>query len=126
VALEEITIQLGDLEDVRQVLAAALMYFQAEDLQTAQVEFRAARPSPLTQEIERVKGRYDSYLGDFLLARHEALLAEDEPEIEEDSEGAENGSEELAEASEEALSGAPLGDFTPPKQKGRRLKADEV
>lgn len=124
---DEINIQLVDLEDVRQVLAASLLYFQAEDLQSAQVEFRASRPSPLTQEIERVKSRFDGYLGDYLLAQHEALLAEDEEVIEEDVEGAEDGSDELTEASEEdVLSSEPLGKFERPKQKGRRLEADEI
>ena len=124
-ALDEITVQLADLEDVRQVLAANLMYFQAQDLQEAQKEFRANRPSALTMEIERVKGRFDSYLADFLLRRHEVELGEDEPEFEEDLEEAEDGSEELTEASE-PLSSTPLGSPDLPKQKGRRLKADEL
>lgn len=124
-ALDEITVQLADLEDVRQVLAANLMYFQAQDLQEAQKEFTANRPSALTMEIERVKGRFDSYLADFLLRRHEVELAEDEAEVEEDLEGAEEGSDEPTEASEELVS-EPLGKFEKPKQTGRRLKAEEV
>ncbi len=124
-ALDEITVQLADLEDVRQVLAANLMYFQAQDLQEAQKEFRANRPSALTMEIERVKGRFDSYLADFLLRRHEVELAEEEAEVEEDLEGAEEGSEEATEASDELVS-EPLGAFEKPKQKGRRLTAEEV
>ena len=125
-SLEELTIQLSDVEDTRQVLAACLNLVSARDFEQAQIEFRAVRPSPLTVEIERVKARLDHYLSDFLLARHEAALEEDDAEVEEDLEEAENGSEGLSEASEEELSPAPLGEFKPPRQKGRRLNPDEV
>lgn len=119
-------IYVNDLEDVRQVLGACLVWLQARDLQEAQIAFSVTRPSPLTIEVERVKERFDGYFGDFLLAQHEADLAADDIEDADDELGPENGSEELAEASEELLSGAPLGSPKLPKQEGRRLSSEEV
>lgn len=123
--LEEMTILLSDLDEVRQVLAACLTYFQARDLSAAQIEFRAARPSPITAEVGRIKDRFDAYLGDYLLRQHEADLEEDGVVGDEVEEGAEDGSEGVAEGVVE-LSTTPLGDFKKPNQKGRRLKAAEV
>lgn len=120
-AIDIVEIQVSDLEDVRQVLAACYGFFVARDIQNAQAEFRAERPSPLRVEIERVKTRFDGYFGDFLLAEHEATLAADELADEESKEEAEEGSGELT----EALSGTPLGDFTAPKQKGKRVTAKD-
>ena len=120
--LEETTIQISDLDELRSVLAACLNYFSARDLEQAQLEFRATRPSPLTAEIERVKTRFDSYFSDFLLRRHEELLEteedEDDLDVEEDVEEAEHGSQSLSEA--------PLGTPVIKRQKGRVLEQDEI
>lgn len=124
--MAEITLQLTDFEDMKSALQMALVYFQAEDLKAAQLQLdRHRRPTPLTLELERVYARASAYLGDFLLAAHEAELEEEAAEFEQDVEGAEDGSEELTEASE-TLSDHPLGKFKKPVQKGRRLSAEEV
>lgn len=120
--MEFIDIHLTDLEDVRDVLAACLNYFSARDFQQAQIAFGQERPSPLTSEIDRVKTRFDGYMSDFILARYEEERAGDSPA---DDGVAEDGSEELTEASEE-LSGAPLGEPKPKRQRGRRLTAEEL
>lgn len=119
-------ITITDLEDVTQVLGACLTYFQAEDLQTAQVAFSAPRPSPLTMEIERLHTRMRGYVGDFLLARREVELEEEDSQVEDDIEGPENGSENDPEAFEEELSNAPLGEFKSQRQPGRILTDDEL
>lgn len=112
----------SDLEDVIQTLGACLTFLQARDLMEAQIAFSQVRPSPLSTEVERLHSRYRGYMGDFLLAQH---LEDDDPEDADPELGAEDGSEELTEASE-ALSAAPLGTPDLPKQKGRRLKAEEL
>lgn len=123
---ETVAVQFNDIEDVRQVLAACLTYFQAEDLQKAQVAFSATRPSPLTMEIERMFTRYHGYMGDYLLAQHEAEVDEEDSQDEDSLEEAPNGSEPVQEPFGEELSDSPLGEFKPPRQEGRRLSAEEV
>lgn len=118
---EEVAVQIADVEDVRQVLAACLTYFQAEDLKSAQVAFSAVRPSPLSMEIERLATRFRGYLGDYYLAQREAELEAEDAEQE-----PQNGNENDPEAVEEELSGSPLGEFTPPRQAGVRLTDEEV
>ena len=87
---EEVAAQIADVEDVRQVLAACLTYFQAEDLKSAQVAFSAVRPSPLSLEIERLATRFRGYLGDYYLAQREAELEAEDAE-QEPQNGNENG-----------------------------------
>lgn len=123
---ETVAVQFTDIEDVRQVLAACLTFFQAEDLQKAQVAFSATRPSPLTMEIERMYTRFHGYMGDYLLAQHEAELAEEDSQDEDSLEEAPNGSEPDATSDSEELSEHPLGEFRAPKQEGRRLSAEEI
>ena len=118
---EEVPVQISDVEDVRQVLAACLTFFQAEDLKAAQVAFSAVRPSPLTLEVERLATRFRGYLGDYYLAQREAELEDEDAELE-----LPNSSENVQEESEEELSGSPLGDFQPPRQAGVRLTDEEV
>lgn len=118
---EEVAVQIADVEDVRQVLAACLTYFQAEDLKSAQVAFSAVRPSPLSLEIERLATRFRGYLGDYYLAQREAELEAEDAEQE-----PQNGNENDPEAVEEELSDSPLGDFRPPRQAGVRLTDEEV
>lgn len=128
--LDETTILIVDLEDVRTVLAACQNFFQAEDIQRAQLAYTETRYSPLTNEIARVKTRMDGVLSDHLLRLHEETA--DDAESDEGEETAEdtsqelpapeNGSESVTEASEE-LSEHPLGEFKPPRQTGRRVSA---
>lgn len=118
---EEVTVQITDVEDARQVLVACLTYFQAEDLKAAQLAFSAVRPSPLTMEIERLATRFRGYLGDYYLAQREAEL-----EAEDAEQGPQNADENDPEAFDEELSDSPLGDFTPPQREGRRLRVDEL
>lgn len=115
-------IQLQDLEETAQVLAACLTYFQAEDLQKAQAAFSSPRPSPLTVEIDRVLTRVRGCIGDALMAAREAELEADDPEDEDAETEAENDSS----VDEEALSSSPLGEFNPPKREGRRLTVEEI
>lgn len=112
----------SDLEETIQALGACLTMLQARDLMEAQIAFNMVRPSPLSVEVERLHARFRGYMGDFLLAQH---LEEDDSEDEESELGAEDGSEELTEASE-ALSDAPLGKPNLPKQKGKRLTAEDL
>lgn len=124
--MNAIEVHITDLEDVRQILAACHTYFTARDVEQAQVDFRAVRSSPLTAEIERVRARFDGYMGDLLLARHESELEETASDTLDDNAEAEEGSQELTEASEEdELVAAPLK-FDAPKQRGRRLTKEEV
>lgn len=119
--MEVVEIYLNDLEEVRQVLAACQNYFLGRDLMEAQVEFRASRPSPLSAEISRLIERFNGYMGDYLLAQHEASLEEAEEDNESEDEGEGEGEED-----EEALSTSPLGEFVPPRQASRRLTKDEL
>lgn len=123
---ETVAVQFNDIDDVRQVLLACLTYFQAEDLQRAQVAFSAPRPSPLTMEVERLHTRFHGYMGDYFMAQHEAELDEEEYQDEDTLEGAPNGSEPDAQGDSEELSDHPLGEFVAPRQEGRRLSVDEV
>lgn len=118
---EEVAVQIADVEDVRQVLAACLTYFQAEDLKSAQVAFSAVRPSPLSLEIERLATRFRGYLGDYYLAQREAELEAEDAEQE-----PQNGNENDPEGVEEELSDTPLGEFRAPRQAGVRLTDEEV
>ena len=128
--MDTVAITISDLEDTRQVLKACLTFFQAEDLQKAQVSFSAPRPSPLTLEIEQANNRLQNYLGDYLLHRHEALLdEEDDLDPEEDLEDPQDGSEELTEASEEEaepLSDSPLGGYERPRSRGLILGPEDL
>jgi hypothetical protein len=118
---EEVAVQIADVEDVRQVLAACLTFFQAEDLKSAQLAFSAVRPSPLSLEVERLATRFRGYLGDYYLAQREAELeAEDAESDGQTTDGTD------PEAFDEELSESPLGEFNPPKQEGRRLRVDEL
>jgi len=123
--MDTVAITLSDLEDIRQVLKACLTYFQAEDLQKAQVSFNVGRPSPLTLEIEQTHTRLQGYLGDYLLARHEALLDEEGEDDEDDLEEAEEGLQDATEASEE-LSDSPLGGYKRPESRGQTLTAEDL
>lgn len=129
-AIDETTILISDLEDTRIVLNAALNYFMARDMETAQLNFTNSRPSPLTSEIQRVKLRLDGVLGDYLLAEHESRsgLYEDEVflDAEEDLEDAYDGLQELTEASKEPLPDAALAEPKVGRQTGRRLTVQEV
>ena len=124
-----VEIPQNEIEDIRQVLAACVRYFQAQDLAKAQVAFSAPNPSPLTQEVERVLQRLDSFWGDFLIKlREEQLGAGEEDyddlydeETEDDEEAAEAEAEE-----DEVLSENPLGSVKTKRQQGRRLKPEEV
>lgn len=129
-SIDETNILVSDLEDMRFVLDACLTYFQARDMEAAQLNFTAVRSSPLTLEAARVKKRLDGVMGDYLLAAHESRSAleydEDDLDVEEDLEDAEDGSEDVTEASEDVL---PDTAFTEPvvaRQKGRRLSIKEV
>jgi hypothetical protein len=121
---------ISDLEDTRIVLNAALNYFQARDMETAQLNFTATRPSPLTAEIQRVKTRLDGVLGDYLLQQHESGsgLYDDESFLddEEDAEDAEDGLQSLTEASQEPLPDAAFSEPKLSRQAGRRLTAKEA
>lgn len=123
---ETVAVQFNDIDDVRQVLLACLTYFQAEDLQRAQVAFSAARPSPLAMEIERLHTRFHGYMGDYFMAQHEAELDEDDYQDMDSTEEAPNGSEPGEEGFGEELSDHPLGEFNAPRQEGRRLSVEEV
>lgn len=129
-AIDQTTILLSDLEDTRIVLNAVLNYFMARDMETAQLNFTASRPSPLTSEIQRVKVRLDGVLGDYLLQRHESDSGLDEDEsfldAEEDLDEPENGIQSLIEASEEPLPDAAFAEPKISRQVGRRLSAEEV
>jgi len=109
-AIQETTILIDDLENTRQVLAACLVYFTAQDVSKAQVNFGSIRRSPLTEEIERVKERLDGILGDFLLAQHEAGEGTQDPEALDDED-----------ADEGVLSDSPLGAYVPSPQAGSRI-----
>jgi len=116
--IKEVAIRLNDLEEARQILSACLNYFTARDLGDAQVRLEIYRKSPLTDELERVKERFDGYLGDFLLAEYE----EEHGEIpEDDSEEAEIEDEE-----EEVLNDNPLGVVQVKRQQSRRLSKEEI
>lgn len=115
----------SDLEDVAQVLGACLTFLQARDLMEAQIAFSTPRPSPLSNEVQRLHDRFRGYMGDFLLAAREAELEEDDGDDQDSELEAENGSDEPVEASE-VLSDSPLGKPRLPRQRGRRLDADEV
>lgn len=121
--MEQVGIFINDVEDTYQALRAALRYFQAEDLQRAQISFSAPRPSPITVEVERVCDKLRGYLGDFHFAQHEAELEAEDEDAETE---AEEGSETVSEAFDEELSESPLSDFKAPRQEGRRLSADEI
>jgi hypothetical protein len=129
-AIDETTILVSDLEDTRIVLNAALNYFMARDMETAQLNFTNSRPSPLTSEIQRVKARLDGVFGDYLLAEHEsrseAFEDEDDLDVEEYADDAEDGSEGLTEADLDILPDVPLGEPKTTRQKGRRLSVQEV
>jgi hypothetical protein len=129
-AVDQTTILISDLEDTRIVLNAALNYFMARDMETAQLNFTASRPSPLTSEIQRVKQRLDGVLGDFLLEQHESRSEEFEEEDDLDVEvyvdDAEDGLQSLVEASQEALPDTAFAEPKIARQKGRRLSAEEA
>jgi hypothetical protein len=114
---DTIEIRVSDIEDVRQVLAACYGFLYARDIQEAQIQYQANRPSALTAEVERVKTRFDGYFQDFLLAEHEARLAEDRLDDQDTEDEPEDGAEDVT----EVLSGSPLGAFTPPTQEGTRV-----
>lgn len=118
-AIEETSILISDLDDIRGVLAACAMFFQARDLMEAQVKFSSVRPSALSLEIDRVQKRASEIMSDYLLAAREAQLEE---EYEEEPEDEEEGDEEEY----EELPAQPLGEFRPPRQEGRRLSAEEL
>lgn len=113
--MTDIVITLRDLDDARHTLGACLNYFIALDLADQQRRLANSGNSVLTQEIERVKSRFDSYMGDYLLQMHESEL-----EAEEDSE------EEPEIPVEEGLAVQPLGHFEVPKQEGRRVSREEL
>jgi hypothetical protein len=115
-ALEATEILISDLDDVRTVLAACAGLLLARDMESAQVQFANLRSSPLRSEVERVKGRLDAYMGDFLIAQRDADIAAD----------VEDQPEDAADVEDEEFSAEPLGKFKNPKQKGRRLSAEEV
>ena len=110
--MADVEITLTDLEDARTLLAACETYFTARDMQEAQLKLVAHRSSPLAAEVERVRARFDGYLADHLLERHEAGR---------EAEGAEEEPPE-----EETLSDEPLGSNAFPKQTGRRLTREEL
>lgn len=107
-----VEISLTDLEDARHVLSACLTLLTARDIEKAQANMMAQRPSALTQEVERMKERFDGHLADYLLAQHEAEV---------EAEG-----EEAPDEEEEPLAASPLGEPTLPKQSGRRLTVEEI
>jgi hypothetical protein len=124
---DEVTIQVSDLEDVRNVLSACLNFFQAHDLMEAQKHYEAVAYSPLTNEIGRVTQRFDGYMGDFLLNKHESESDENEPSpaasTSQELVGSEEGAQELTAApEEEVLPDLPLGKPAS-HQKGKRVSA---
>ena len=121
--METVEITFNDLEDLRQILNACLNYFVAKDLERAQIKFSAVAKSPLTQELEILKTRFDGYLADYLLLRHEAENAEDEEEVIEIDE---EEIESEPEIEEPELAAMPLGKTEFPKQKGRRVTKEEL
>jgi hypothetical protein len=107
----EIEITLADAEDAAQVLDACATFLTARDMMAAQASLSPFfRESPLTAEVQRLKTRFDGYLGDYLLARRRA----------------EEGEDERPEEPEEELSSDPLGQGTLPGQQGRRLSREEL
>lgn len=124
--LNEITVQARDVEDVRYVLKACLMFLQARDLMEAQANLTTVRPSALTVEVERVGDRFQAYFGQFLIDKHEAELEGYGQDAEEDAEDDPEASESLPEASEDELSDAPLGSPNLVKQKGRVVSVEEL
>jgi len=114
----ETIIQVKDIDDARHLLEACGNYFRALDVSNAQVELRSFSLSPLSLEIQKVKERFDGYLGDYLLHRHESDL---EPENDLGDESPEDVVSEAPEASEtpsqapEKLSDNPLGSKPKPK-----------
>lgn len=124
-----VEIPQSEIEDIRQVLAACVRYFQAQDLAKAQVAFSAPNPSPLTQEVERVLQRLDYFWGDFLIRLREEQLAgeEDYDDLYEEENNEDDEETAEAEAEEdEVLSENPLGSVKTKRQTGRRLKPEEV
>jgi hypothetical protein len=107
-----VEISLTDLEDARHVLSACLTLLTARDIEKAQANMAAQRPSPLTQEVERMKERFDGHLADYLLARHEAKT--------------EGGPAEGEADEDDELVSAPLGEPNLPRQAGRRLTIEEM
>ena len=115
--MTDIEITLADLEDTRHTLNACLSFFTARDLLNAQSQMRDFRASPLTDEVERLKSRFDGYLADYLLALHED---EEDEALEDEDE------EEEAPVVEEILADLPLGGGNLPRQQGRRLSREEI
>ena len=110
--IEEVSVLFTDLEDIRQILNACSNFFMAEDLQRAQLRFGAVQPSALTTEVQHVKSRVDGYIGDYLLAKHEAEMQADEVDYEPEE--------------EDDLSPAPLGSPSLPQREGREVTRDEL
>lgn len=114
-----VEITLSDLRELRTLLDAVLTLLTARDIMEAQARLQPHRPSALAVEVERLKIRTDSYMADYLLAQQDA----------EEGEESDNGDAVMGEPEpdfEEALSGAPLGERSFPRQTGRRLTVEEV
>lgn len=122
--MDEIVIQAGDVDDIRYVLNACLHFFQAQDLLDAQRALNNVRPSPLTQDIERVKARVDFYFNQWVVDRYENEVDEEDQESAEEAQEADEGLTGVSE--DDVLSDTPLGSFEKPKQKGRRMKVAEL
>jgi len=114
-----VEITLNDLEDARQTFAACLTFLVARDVMESQASMNNLRQSPLTTEVERLSARFDGYLADYLLQKHQA---------EQEALDADNGDAVMGgpEPDFEPLSDAPLGQFSPPRQAGRRLTGTDL
>lgn len=132
----EIAIRARDLDDIRQVLAAALNYCQATDLANAQMQLEAVAYRPLTTELGRIKQRVDGYMGDYALSRLDADSDFDGPDPVEDADDELGESEEAPEALTEDAEGEMDGEVVqlamrplgtgPARRAGRRLSAGEL
>lgn len=108
--MTEISVQVNDIEATRALLAACLNYFQAMDLAESQRKLTAYTESPISQEADRMKTRFDGYMSDFLLSRYET-----------EYEAGDVG-EEL---DFETLPDNPLGTFVAPRQVGRPVVSED-